>query len=35
VVWTSASGGMVRHGFAFPAPKGPDFAAALHAAESR
>lgn len=35
VVWTSASGGTVRHGFAFPAPKAPDFAAALHAAESR
>lgn len=34
VVWTSAGGGTVRHGFAFPQPKAPDFAASLLAAES-
>jgi CheY-like chemotaxis protein len=35
VVWASVTGNTVRHGFAFPKPKGPDFAANLSAAESR
>jgi len=34
VVWTSVSGAPVRHGFAFPKPKGHDFAANLYAPES-
>ena len=35
VVWNSVSGQLSRHGFAFPQPKAPDFAASLLAAESR
>lgn len=29
VVWTAAAGAMVRHGFAFPEPRGDDLAAKL------
>jgi CheY-like chemotaxis protein len=35
VVWTATSQDMVRHGFAFPEPKGQDFALNLFVAESQ
>ena len=33
VVWTATTRGAIRHGLAFPEPKGPDFAAELHITE--
>jgi hypothetical protein len=27
IVWTAFRGGVIRHGFTFPEPKGPDFVA--------
>lgn len=35
VVWTAVSRDTICHGLAFPAPKGPDFAAELGIAKSR
>ncbi len=35
VVWTTVSAGRIRHGVAFPEPKGRDFAVDLFVAESR
>lgn len=29
IVWTAAAGAMIRHGFAFPEPRGDDLAAEL------
>ena len=35
VVWTAVTQGMIRHGVAFPEPKGQDFAMDLFLAERR